>query len=182
MSEMTEKEKAHAGVLTGDFYATAIRESARFREDYDSRLNVIKAEEMPFEESPDGRIKHIINEKMGTKECCIEVYMQFLPPGKASGRHRHLTEEVVYVVEGSGYDLHWDLKFDCADQFVWEWEDEPRKCEWERGDFIYVPPYSIHQHFNSSGTEEARIIVITNRILKDMGFDWFEQIERAEGF
>ena len=137
---------------------------------------------MPVERSPDGLIKHIINERMGTKECCIEAYMQFLPPGKASGKHRHLTEEVVYVVEGSGYDLHWDLIFDCVEEFVWEWEEQPRKFEWKRGDFIYVPPYSIHQHFNSGGQEEARLIVITNRILKDMGFDWFEQVEKAEGF
>ncbi len=137
---------------------------------------------MPFERSPDGLIKHIIHERLGTKECCIEVYMQFLAPGKASGKHRHLSEEIVFVLEGRGYDLHWDVKFDCQEEFDWDWEEEPRKFEWERGDFIYVPPYCIHQRVNADPNDEVRTIVMNNKIIKDMGFDWFEQVENAEGF
>jgi hypothetical protein len=41
---------------------------------------------MPFERSPDGLIKHIVNEKLDMKECCLDIYMQFLPPGKAPAR------------------------------------------------------------------------------------------------
>jgi hypothetical protein len=44
-----------------------------------------------------------------------------------------------------------------------------------------VPPFSIHQHFNT-GKTEARLIVISNRIVKAMGFDWLDQIEHAPGF
>ncbi len=137
---------------------------------------------MPFERSPDGLIKHIIHEKLNTRECCLDIYMQFLPPGGASGRHRHLSEEIFYVVEGEGHDLHWDLKFECKDAFEWDWEKEPRTFEWKQGDLVYVPPYAVHQHVNASPDREARIIVINNRIVKDMGFDWFEQVENAEGF
>jgi gentisate 1,2-dioxygenase len=108
--------------------------------------------------------------------------MQFLKPGERSGKHRHMWEEVLFVVEGSGYDLHWDLKFDCIDAFEWEWSAEPRKFEWERGDFIYVPPFTVHQHFNSHATDEARLIVISNRMVKEMGFDWFDQLEHATGY
>ena len=81
--------------------------------------------------------------------------MQFLKPGERSGKHRHMWEEVLFVLEGSGYDLHWDLKFDCLDAFEWEWSAEPRKHEWTRGDFIYVPPFTIHQHFNAHATERG---------------------------
>ncbi|MFQ6017739.1 MAG: cupin domain-containing protein [Kiloniellaceae bacterium] len=184
MSANDEKEraKARSGDKSCSFYRDALKASAESRRDYQSGLNVVKAAQMPFERSPDGLIKHIIHEKLGTKESCIEAYMQFLEPGKASGKHRHLSEEIVYVVEGRGYDLHWDVKFDCQDAFEWEWEDEPRKFEWAQGDFIYVPPYCIHQHVNADSENEARIIVINNRIIKDMGFDWFEQLENAEGF
>ncbi len=118
---------------------------------------------MPFERSPDGLIKHIINEKMDTKECCLDIYMQFLPPGKASGKHRHLSEEVIYVVEGKGYDLHWDVKFDVHETMEFEWEAEPKRYDWEQGDFIYIPPYCIHKHFNADPANEARIIVINSR-------------------
>jgi gentisate 1,2-dioxygenase len=108
--------------------------------------------------------------------------MQFLPGGAKSGKHRHMWEEIVFVAEGSGYDLHWDLKFDCLDKYSWEWAEEPRRYEWRRGDFIYVPPFSIHQHFNADAETEARLIVISNRIVKTMGFDWLDQLERAPGY
>ena len=182
MSAPDEKARAYEGDKTCSIYAEALEESAQFRRDYETLLDVVKAADMPFERSPDGLIKHIIHEKMDTKECCLDIYMQFLPPGKASGRHRHLSEEIFYVVEGEGYDRHWDLKFECKDEFEWDWETEPKTFEWKKGDFVYVPPYAIHQHVNSSADSEARIIVINNRIVKDIGFDWFEQTENAEGF
>ena len=136
---------------------------------------------MPWERSPDGLIKHLVNKKMQTRECCIEAYMQFLKDGERSGKHRHMWEELFFVVEGSGYDLHWDLKWDCLEAFEWEWAAEPRKFEWTVGDYVYIPPFTMHQHFAKPG-EECRIIVMSNRIVKDMGFDWYDQVERAPGF
>jgi hypothetical protein len=88
-------------------------------------------------------------------------------------------EELIFVVEGSGYDLHWDMKFDCQDKFLWEWADEPKKFEWKKGDYIYVPPFTNHQHF---ADKEARLIVMSNRMIKEMGFDWLDQLENAPGF
>ena len=176
-----ERQRAHAGDTYVEYMREAIEQSKAFREEYELRLNVVKHSDMPFERSPDGLIKHIIHENMNTKECCIEMYMQFLDPGKATGKHRHLSEEIAFVVEGEGHDLHWDVMFDCKDEFEWEWKKEPKKFEWKRGDFIYIPPYCTHQRVNT-GAEEARIVVCNNKIIKDMGFDWFEQIENAEGF
>ena len=177
-----ERARAHAETSQAGFYEKALEVSARFREDYEGRLNVVKSSQMPFERSPDGLIKHIIHEDMNTKECCLDIYMQFLPPGKASGKHRHLSEEIFYVVEGSGYDLHWDVRFDCDVKIDFEWEETPKRFEWSQGDFVYIPPYCAHQHFNADPANEARIIVVNSRIVKPMGFDWFEQLERAEGF
>ena len=88
----------------------------------------------------------------------------------------------MYVVEGTGYDLHWDVRFDCDHEMEFTWDAEPKKYEWSQGDFIYVPPYCAHKHFNSDPKNEARIIVINSRILKPMGFDWYEQLEDAEGY
>ena len=107
--------------------------------------------------------------------------MLFIKEDSRSGKHRHMWEEVIFVAEGSGHDLHWDVKFDCIDSYQWDWEVEPRKFEWQRGDFIYIPPFSIHQHFNT-GKSEARLIVINNRIVKTMGFNWLDQLEHAPGF
>jgi gentisate 1,2-dioxygenase len=182
MKAMEEGDVAHKGEESCSFRTDSVTQSAEFRRLYDALSNVVPGEKMPFENSPDGLLKHIVHEKLDTKECCIEAYMQFLPPEGRSGKHRHMWEEVIFVAEGSGYDLHWDLKFDCLDAYSWEWEAEPKRFEWQRGDFIYLPPFTMHQHFNSSATDEARLIVISNRIVKAMGFDWLDQIEHAPGF
>ena len=176
-----ERERAHSGDTYVDFYAEALEQSAKFREEYKDRVNVVKWQDMPFEKSPDGLIRHIVNEKMDTMECCIDVYMQLLPPGGATGKSRHMSEEIAYVVEGRGYDLHWDVRFDCEDEFSWEWAEEPKRFEWSTGDFVYIPPYCAHKRCNGDPDNEARVIVVNSRIIKAIGFDWFEQLENADG-
>jgi len=49
-------------------------------------------------------------------------------------------------------------------------------------DFIYIPPYCAHKRFNTDAENEARVIVINSRMMKAIGFDWFDQLEPAEGF
>ena len=143
--------------------------------------NVVKYNEMPMERSADGLIKHVINERMDTKECCIDIYMQFIAAGKATGTSRHLTEEIAFVIEGTGHDLHYDVQFDCDVEFQWTWDTKPKTYEWGPGDFIYIPPYVAHKRVNTSGIE-ARVIVCNSRIMKSIGLDWFDQLEPAEGF
>jgi quercetin dioxygenase-like cupin family protein len=178
---LDEKDFARVGAGQVSFRAEDVQRSAEFRADYVKRPNVITSDQMPFEQSADGLIKHLIHHNMNTPEMCVEAYMQFLKPGERSGKHRHMWEELIFVVEGSGYDLHWDMKFDCLDAFKWEWAEEPRKFEWKRGDYIYIPPFTTHQHFAGAG-EDVRLIMMSNRIVKEMGFDWFDQVEKAPGY
>lgn len=179
--DQTERVRSRSD-KTADFYAQALEASKQFREEYKNRANIVKWNEMPMERTADGLIKHVINEGMNTKECCIDIYMQFIPPNEATGTSRHLTEEIAFVIEGAGYDLHYDVHFDCGEEFTWEWETTPKKFEWGPGDFIYIPPYCAHKRFNSGATKEARVIVTNSRIMKAMGFDWFDQLEPAKGF
>jgi len=176
---LDERDFAHVGNKTASLRIEDIAASQEFRAMYETLPNVVSAQDMPWERSPDGLIKHLVNEKLNTRECCVESYMQFLKPGERSGKHRHMWEEIIFVVEGSGHDLHWDMKFDCLEEFKWEWAEVPKKFEWKRGDFIYIPPFTTHQHF---AVEEARLIMMSNRIVKEMGFDWFDLVERAPGY
>ena len=180
-SLFTERDPSHSGSKTCSFRADDVAAAGEFRKAYESKLNIVAAEDMPWEHSADGLIKHLVHHKLNTRECCVEAYMQFLKAGEHSGKHRHMWEEIIFVVEGSGYDLHWDLKFDCLDAFKWEWAPEPKAYGWKLGDFIYVPPFTIHQHV-AGDHEDVRLIVISNRIVKEMGFDWFDQVENAPGF
>ncbi len=176
-----EKQRARTDI-NANFYTQALDASRQFRKEYQERKNVVKHDEMPMERTADGLIKHIINEGMNTKECCIDIYMQFIPPSGATGTSRHLTEEIAFVIEGKGYDHHYDVNFRCEDEFIWEWETTPKTFEWGPGDFIYIPPYCAHKRFNSDPEIEARVVVINSRMMKAMGFDWFDQLEPAEGF
>lgn len=179
--DAVERSRSRSGDPAVDFYAEALEASRRFRKEYRDKLNVVKWHDMPMERSADGLIKHIVNERMNTKECCIDIYMQFIPPGGATGTSRHLSEEVAYVIEGHGHDHHYDVRFDCTDEYVWEWDKTPKTFAWGPGDFIYIPPYCAHQRFNG-GDGEARVIVVNSRIMKAIGFDWFDQLEPAKGF
>ena len=172
---MTEQAK-------GTYYQDSLKQSQESRKMYAEQKTIVKSQEMLWEDSPQGRIKHLVNDTMDTKEYCLDIYQQDLEPSGQSGKHRHLSEEILFVLEGKGYDLHWDVKFDCGDEYIWDWETEPQKCEWEAGDFIYVPPYTIHQHFNADSAKPARFVSCTSRIVKAMGFDWFEQLENAPEF
>ena len=178
-----ESKRAQIAQGQADYYKEALLESQASREEYKSRRGTVRAEEMLWEDSPQGRIKHVINEKMNTKECALDMYMQFLDPGDKSGKHRHLSEEVFLVLEGKGYDLHWDVDFELEDKgYNWIWSEEPQKFEWKEGDFVYIPPYSIHQHHNSDSDKPARILITTSRLVKALGFDWMEQVENAPGY
>ena len=93
---------------------------------------------------------------------CLE---QILSPGGKSGRHRHYFEALFFILEGKGYEIHDGVKYD-----------------WEQGDLVIVPTYTIHQHFNASTTEGARLFYLIPGAFNFMGISDTEQIESHEGF
>jgi quercetin dioxygenase-like cupin family protein len=143
------------------------------------RKKIITPAEMPWEMSRQGILKHLLNEQMNTRMETVDAYMQIIPPGSRSGKHRHLAEECLYVLEGQGYDLHQDCDVEITDDFHWMPQEEVQRFEWEAGDIIYVPPNTIHQHFNADGDRPARLISSINRIFKHCGLNDLEQIENA---
>ena len=174
-----EAKKIKTAGPTVDYYRKALERSKKFRQEYGRRRTVVKATEMPWEKSPQGLIKHIVHEAMFTREFALEMYMQLLEPGKPSGKHRHMAEEVFYVIEGRGYDLHWDVEPEIGTKYEWRWAKEAMRFDWEEGDFVYIPPFTMHQHFNADPNQPARIITATNRVVRLLGFDWLDQVEEA---
>ncbi|MGB3407501.1 MAG: cupin domain-containing protein [Jannaschia sp.] len=143
------------------------------------RKKVVHPHEMPWEMSRQGLLKHLINEGMNTRMETVDAYMQIVPPGSHSGKHRHLAEECLYVVEGKGYDLHQDCEVEITDTYFWKPQDKVSRWDYEAGDVIYVPPNTIHQHFNSDPDRPLRLISCINRIFKHSGLNDLEQIENA---
>ena len=143
------------------------------------RKKIVRPHEMPWEMSRQGLLKHLINEAMNTRMETVDAYMQIIPPGSRSGKHRHLAEECLYVLEGRGYDLHQDCEVEITDEYFWKPRDEVSRWEYEAGDVIYVPPNTIHQHFNADPDRPLRLISCINRIFKHSGLNDLEQIEDA---
>ena len=51
------------------------------------RKKLVTPDEMPWEMSRQGLLKHLINEAMGTRMETVDAYMQIIPPGSRLGRH-----------------------------------------------------------------------------------------------
>ena len=143
------------------------------------RKKVVHPEDMPWEMARQGLLKHLLNEGMNTRMETVDAYMEIIPPASRSGKHRHLAEECVYVLEGHGYDLHQDCDVEITDTYEWKPQAEIKRFEWEAGDVIYIPPCTIHQHFNADPARPARLISCINRIYKNSGLNDLEQIEDA---
>jgi quercetin dioxygenase-like cupin family protein len=168
------------GELSGSYYDELLDEATTAAERNADRPKVIKASQMPWENAPHGLLKHIVNEGMNTRAETVDAYMQVIPPGSKSGKHRQLAEQAFYVIEGSGYDIHVDCDLAIVDDnYTWQPINVEQKFEWEAGDVVYVPPNTISQHFNGSETKPARIAMITNRIYRKIGLNDLEQLENA---
>jgi quercetin dioxygenase-like cupin family protein len=168
-----------AGDVRQDLYRDLLDDAATAAERNAKRRKIIKPHEMPWEMSPQGLLKHLINEAMNTRMETVDAYMQIIPPGSRSGKHRHLAEECLYVVEGRGYDLHQDCDVEITDDYHWIPQNEIKRFDWEAGDVIYIPPNTIHQHFNADPSRPARLISAINRIFKNSGLNDLEQVEPA---
>jgi quercetin dioxygenase-like cupin family protein len=72
----------------------------------------------------------------------LQVHFVEIPPGKSNHGHGHQNEAVFYILEGSGYEIHDDQRYD-----------------WEQGDLVVVHTDSVHRHFND-GDVKAKALVM----------------------
>ena len=170
------------GSTSGQLYQALLDDAADAPARNTKRRKIVRPEDMPWEMSRQGLLKHLLNAQMNTRMETVDAYMQVIPPGSRSGKHRHLAEECLYVVEGFGYDLHQDCDVEITDTYEWKPQAEIKRYEWEAGDVIYIPPCTIHQHFNADPKHPARLISCINRIYKNSGLNDLEQLEDAPEF
>ena len=167
------------GTHNQDLYQQLLDDATTAPQRNAQRKKIVHPDEMPWEMSRQGLLKHLINEGMSTRMETVDAYMQIIPPGSRSGKHRHLAEECLYVLEGRGYDLHQDCDVEITDDYHWKPQDEIKRFDYEAGDVVYVPPNTIHQHFNADSDRPLRLISTINRIFKHCGLNDLEQLENA---
>ena len=167
------------GKTSGKLYQGMLDDVANAPARNAKRKKIVHPEEMPWEMARQGLLKHLLNEQMNTRMETVDAYMQIIPGGSRSGRHRHLAEECLYVLEGRGYDLHQDCDVEITDTYHWIVQPEVKRYEWEAGDIIYIPPNTVHQHFNADPERPVRLISAINRVYQFCGLNDLEQIEDA---
>ena len=147
-----------SGSAQGSHYQNLLAEATDMPRRNSQRRKIVRPDEMPWEMSRQGLLKHLLNAGMNTRMETVDAYMQIIPPRSRSGKHRHLAEECLYVVEGHGYDLHQDCDVEITDTYAWKPQGEVKRFEWEAGDVIYIPTCTIHKHFNADAARPARHI------------------------
>ena len=175
-----EKEYAAIRKKEANYYAERLEEVKKQK--IAEKKTIVTSDEMPWELCAQGHIKYLVNEKMRTAANTVDICIQLIPAGSRSGKHCHMAEEYMFVLEGKGYSLHWDVDFECGDAYYWKVQETPTKWEWERGDSIYIPPNTVHQHFNSDPKKPVRFVSAESRMFKYMGLDTLEQLEDAPEF
>ncbi len=183
MAIISEKKRYKLG-YSANLYEQALLEAAQAKEKNDllRKRQVIKAQDMPWEDSRHGRMKHLVNEKTDCPIKAVNMYLMVLPPGGSSGKHRHMSEELLYIVEGKGHDTHWDPEVEITDKYYWQNKKKGVKYQWEGGDFVYIPPMVAHKHFNDDPKKPARFLAASNRVPKFLGYPQLEQLEDAADY
>jgi gentisate 1,2-dioxygenase len=131
--------------LAAKLYEEQLRYAAR-EEKQRRRGNVlVKGKSLRFTRTRMGRLAYVVDPRLGFHVRVISTLLGEIPSGKRSGCHRHLYEEINYVLSGSGYSIINDQRF-----------------EWKAGDALSIPVFAWHQHFNI-GKDPVRLLVHTTR-------------------
>lgn len=72
----------------------------------------------------------------------IQVHFDELPPQSSNHGHGHQNEAAFYILEGRGYEIHDDKRYD-----------------WAKDDLVYVHTDSVHRHFNPYDEKALALVV-----------------------
>jgi len=92
-------------------------------------------------------------------------FAQLLRPGEHTRAHRHTGSAVYHVVEGEGYTII-----------------DGQRFAWRKGDILALPPWSLHEHANSSASSDAVLFSIQDLpVLNALGLYYEEELKENDG-
>jgi quercetin dioxygenase-like cupin family protein len=149
----------------------------------EERKKVVKPDDGPWELTPEGHIRVVASkERTDVRVNSVDVNEQRIPAGSRSAKHWHMADEVLYVISGSGYSLHWEVEAEIAEKYYARIAKEPTRHDFRQGDVVYVPQNTVHQHFNASSDEPLMLLTAQNRLIKLLGYDNIIYLENSPEF
>ena len=106
---------------------------------------LMKAEDIVFESTSMGRIAYVVDARLGFHVKALSAALIDVPQARHSGSHRHLYDEINYVLSGSGRVIIDDQTYEV-----------------KQGDTLAVPVFAWHQYF-SADAEPLRILSLSTR-------------------
>jgi mannose-6-phosphate isomerase-like protein (cupin superfamily) len=111
----------------------------------------------------------------------VDAFELEIPAGSRSGKRWHMADEILYILDGEGYSLHWEVAADIDEKYHARIALEPTRHEIKKGDTLYVPQNTVAQHFSADG-QPLRLLSGQNRIFKQLGYDRVAYLENAPGY
>jgi quercetin dioxygenase-like cupin family protein len=147
----------------------------------DKRRKVVKPSSTTWELTRLGNTRALSAPGDDVRTFSVDVFELDIPAGSRSGKHWKMADEVLYVIEGNGYSLHWEVEAEIAEKYHARIAKEPTRHEIKAGDTLYVPHNTVAQHFAADGTP-LRLLSGQNRMFKQLGYDNVAFLENAPEF
>jgi quercetin dioxygenase-like cupin family protein len=143
------------------------------------RSKVVTPSDGVWETTPMGRLR-VMNSAAMTenRQFAVDVFELTIPAASRSGKHWKMADEILYVLDGEGYSLHWEVQAEIAEKYYARIAKEPTRHEIKKGDTLYIPQNTIAQHFAADGTP-LHLLSVQNRVFKHLGYDAVHYFEDA---
>jgi quercetin dioxygenase-like cupin family protein len=143
------------------------------------RKKVVKPADTVWETTQLGQVRVLSSpERTDVRTFSVDAFELRVPAGSRSGKRWQMADEVLYVLSGSGYSLHWHVEAEIAERYYARIAKEPTRHELKAGDTLYVPQNTIAQHFAADGTP-LTLLSGQNRLFKQLGYDRVHYLENA---
>ena len=140
---------------------------------------VLTPNDTPWEWTPQGYVRRLAGAGVPLRIKATDAYLQEIPGGSRSGKRWQMADEVVYVRDGSGYSLHWDVDVEITDRYHARIAKQPTRWEWNKGDVVWIPHNTVVQHFNSDASKPVTLVAAQNRIYQYIGYSRVVHLENA---
>jgi quercetin dioxygenase-like cupin family protein len=143
------------------------------------RKKVVKREDTVWEDTPLGRVRTLsAPDRTDLRTFSVDAFELDIPAGSRSGKRWQMADEVLYVLSGGGYSLHWEVRAEIAEKYYARVATEPTRHEITAGDTLYVPQNTIVQHFSADG-DPLLLLSGQSRLFKQLGYDRVVYLENA---